>query len=146
VNSLHDLLRWLANAPEGTSVPAASLAEILRPLADSLSTPEPQPEPAPTPSLGWREKFWLVPGETRLGLVELTEALGKPKSWVYRHTSEKSGLPRIPHRKLDGSLIFVVGEVRAWLREHEESVHEGPMESTSTERGGLRAINPRKAS
>jgi predicted DNA-binding transcriptional regulator AlpA len=138
-DSFRTWLEMLADAD--ASVPAR---KVLERLPDAQ--PEPAREPSPEPVLGWREKFWLVPAETRLGLVELTEALGKPKSWVYRHTSEKSGLPRIPHRKLDGSLIFVVGEVRAWLREHEESVHEGPMESTSTERGGLRAINPRKAS
>jgi predicted DNA-binding transcriptional regulator AlpA len=64
--------------------------------------------------------------ETRIGVAELLEATGRPKSWLYRHTSAKSKCRRIPHRKLDGELVFVVGEVRQWLIEHEETVVEAP--------------------
>jgi hypothetical protein len=93
----------------------------------------------------WRERLWLCPAETRFGIKELCEAVGKPKSWAYRHTSQKSGLALIPHRKLDGELLFLAGEVRHWLREHEEVVHAGPMESTPAERSGLRVISGKTA-
>jgi len=84
----------------------------------------------------WRERLWTAPAETRIGKAELLEAVGKTESWLYRHTAEKRkpGTPRIPHRKLDGELVFVVGEIRAWLRQHEEIVEAGPMESSPAER------------
>lgn len=139
MKTLEDLRLWLARAPEGTTVPAAVMRELLDRLADKV---EPEPpaltvvEPAP-PS--WREKLWTAPAETRIGKAELLEAVGKTESWLYRHTAEKRkpGTPRIPHRKLDGELVFVVGEIRAWLRQHEEIVEAGPMESSPAERRAL---------
>ena len=41
--------------------------------------------------------------------------LGRPKSYIWRLTATKS----IPHRRLDGVIVFVLGEVRAWVRKHE---------------------------
>ena len=60
--------------------------------------------------------------------AELLEAVGRPPSWLYRHTGPKAK-HRIPHRKLDGDLIFLVGEVRRWLRDREEIVVAGPMDA-----------------
>jgi predicted DNA-binding transcriptional regulator AlpA len=142
--TIGDFLRWLRTAPAGTTLPASEVCSLLTPLAESRPEPEPV---APSVDIepSWRERLWLCPAETRFGIADLCEALGKPKSWVYRHTSEKSGLPRLPHRKLDGMLLFVAGEVRTWLRENEDTVHEMPMESTPAERGGLRALGPNKA-
>jgi predicted DNA-binding transcriptional regulator AlpA len=128
-STIAELRSWLELAPAGTTVPAAALLELL--AVPTVPASEPA---APRQTEGWRVTFWSCPAETRIGVAELLEALGKPRSWLYRHTSEKSGLPRIPHRKLDGGLLFVVGEVRAWLREHEEVVEAGPMETTRTER------------
>lgn len=88
-----------------------------------------------TPS--WRERLWVVPAETRIGVAEVCEAFGRPKSWLYKHTSAKPN-PTIPHRKFDGELRFVVGELRAWAREREDVVQAGPMESTAAERAGWR--------
>lgn len=65
-----------------------------------------------------REALWSLAAETRVGVAELATMLGRPKSWVYRATSEK----RIPHRKMDGELVFVVGEIREWLNENEEKI------------------------
>ena len=69
----------------------------------------------------------------------MAEALGRPKSFVYARTGAKADDP-IPHRKLEGSLVFTAGEVRAWIRDQEEVVHGGPMHSTDAERRGLYAV------
>jgi len=85
-------------------------------------------------TLTWRERLWLVPAETRLGTHEVLEAFGRGRSWLYSHLSEERGVDRIPHRKLDGVLLFTAGELRAWIRAHEEVVSAGPMESSEGER------------
>lgn len=79
--------------------------------------------------LPWRERLWMAPPETRLGTIELSQALGRPKSWIYSRTQAAADNP-IPHRKLDGSLVFTVGEVRAWIRETEDVVIPGKVEPT----------------
>lgn len=96
------------------------LARVLReiPAASAPAAAVPREET-------WRERLWTVPPETRIGRTELLEALGRPRSWLYRCTSAGSRHPRIPHRKLDGELVFVVGEVRAWLLQREEVVQPG---------------------
>jgi predicted DNA-binding transcriptional regulator AlpA len=137
--TLADFLRWLASAPQGTSLDAHAMREWLEPLAVTEPAPVSE-EPAP-PVLSWRERLWLVPAETRIGVTELCEALGRPRSWVYRHTSAKSGCPLLPHRKLDGELLFAAGEIRAWVREQEEIGHAGPSDSTAAERRGWRVID-----
>ena len=101
---------WLVECPPGTMVPAS---EVLA----RLDTPELLPEPAPPPTT-WRERLWTVPPETRIGRDELLEATGRKKAWLYAHTARGT----IPHCKLDGELVFVVGEIREWLRQHEERV------------------------
>ena len=88
-----------------------------------LRTSEPLGLPAvgsttPGESTSWRERLWTCHPETRLGVEELCEALGRSKAFVYRHTRAKS----IPHRRLDGELVFVAGEIRAWLNDQEETV------------------------
>lgn len=133
--TLRELLSWLAAAPPGTALDAAALCSLLAEMAD---TPEREPEPVgeagswrPT----WRERLWTAPAETRIGRAELLEAVGRPPSWLYRHTGAKAA-HRIPHRKIDRELTFLVGEVRAWLREREEMVEAGPMDI----RRDLRAV------
>lgn len=81
---------------------------------------EEQPAP-PTVEPSWRERLWRAPSEARIGLPELTEAFGVSESWVYARTRESAD-PRLPHAKLAGSLVFRVGEIRAWLRDHEQVV------------------------
>lgn len=93
----------------------------------------------PTTS-SWRERLWLAPEAMRIGVVELAEAVGRPKAWVYRHTSAKSGYAVLPHRKLDGALTFVVGEVRAWLHANEEII-AGPPPPVSP--GPVRLVDAR---
>jgi hypothetical protein len=101
-----ELRRWLATAPPGTLVPA-------RELLDALEV-EPEPE-AVASEPTWRERLWTAPPETRLGVREVAEAVGRPVSWVYRARA-------LPRRKLDGELIFLAGEVRDWVTSREEVV------------------------
>lgn len=133
----HDLRRWLETAPAGTKLDAQAVRDVLDRLEDTDARPKLHAiDPTPPPEPSWREKLWMAPAETRIGRPELLEAVGKSESWLYRHTASKRppGRPRIPHRKLDGELVFVVGEIRAWLRDHEEVIEAGPMESTPEER------------
>ncbi len=134
--TLKELRQWAEAAPRGATVPVASLAELLADLEaeGARSTPVEPSKPAQT----WRERLWTVPAETRLGVHELAEALSKPKSWIYRRTGPQS-TARLPHRKQGSELVFVTGEVRHWLRSHEDVIEAGPMESTSAERQ-LRAV------
>ena len=132
---------WLASAPVGTQLPAASLLEAVDKAleGDPAEVPAtPSAEGAPHVALDWRALLWLVPAETRIGVHELAEALGRSPSWIYRRTStkaaEKIGCDLLPFRKLEGELQFVVGEVRSWIRDHEEVVTSAPMESTTGER------------
>lgn len=71
-----------------------------------------------------------------------------PSSWLYRHTSKKSttgdgGYSRIPHRKLEGDVVFVVGEMREWVRHNEDVVQGDQPERSATKRGHLREIPAR---
>jgi hypothetical protein len=93
----------------------------------SLAAPTRPTTVAPTEAESWRVLLWTAPAETRIGRAELLEAVGRPKSWLYRHTAAKAEHP-IPHRKFDGELVFLVGEVRAWLVAQEEIVRAGPID------------------
>jgi hypothetical protein len=66
----------------------------------------------------WRERLWEVPADCRLNVVDLAEALGRPKSFVYRYTRQHL----IPCRELDGRLIFRAGDIRTWWSEHERVI------------------------
>ena len=116
--SVAELRAWLAAAPAGTLVPAAIVSQA---LADDRVQTSAKPAAAPS----WRERLWTVPPETRIGVVEMCEAVGRTKSWVYRCTGPKAAGPRLPHRLLHGELVFVVGELRQWLLEQEEIVVPG---------------------
>jgi len=132
MNDLADLRAWVDAAPSGTMIPAAELAGLLADL-DIGEPAQPAPvAPERSANVSWRLLLWTVDPETRIGRDEMLEAVGRPLSWLYRHTGE-AATHRIPHRKLDGQLVFVVGEVRLWLRDREEIVVGG-----SVRRGGLR--------
>ena len=120
---------WLETLAEASAVLPASEVLARLPAAEERETP---PEPSPI-ELTWRERLWLVPAETRLGVAELCEALDRSPSWAYRRTGPKADEP-LPHRLLDGQLVFLAGEIRHWIRTHEESVSECPMDPTASER------------
>src|SRR5687768_16564618 len=126
--TLHDRMKQLVTTSlPGTVVPVASLAELI--AGDDESSVPTAHAVSVVDTMTWRERLWLVPAETRIGKVELLEALGRTESWLYRHTSEKSckenGYARIPHRKLDNELVFCVGELRHWIRSNEEVICAG---------------------
>jgi hypothetical protein len=126
--SLVDLLAWLDAAPVGTLLDAHRFSETITALA--VANAQSDAQQAPEHAGGtWRDRLWVVPPETRLTVVDVAEAFGRPKSWVYRHTSEKcAGADRLPHRKLDGELLFLAGELRTWLNDHEETIAPGRIE------------------
>jgi hypothetical protein len=115
LNTLGAVLSWLRSLPPGCLIPASALIERLQDAA----VDEFEPISTPGPILPPNAAFWTYPPDTRLTVVQLALALNRPKSWVYRRTSRKSGLPRLPHRRLDGGLSFLAGEVRAYVLEHE---------------------------
>jgi predicted DNA-binding transcriptional regulator AlpA len=109
--------------------PLVGAAAALRAVAEALDALAAQPvAPSPPPLpvvLTWRERLWVCDAETRLGVRELTEGVGRPKSWVYRAIRRNGATPPLPHRKLDGVLVFVAAEVRQWIAEHEQVVVPG---------------------
>ena len=127
MKALDDFRRWVARAPAGTMVSTDALAEML-----DVRDHEPAPEAARgvSPPLPWMLLLWTADPETRIGRTELLEAVGRPPSWLYRHTGSKAK-HRIPHRRVDGELVFLVGEMRIWLRDREEIVVAGPMDARS---------------
>jgi hypothetical protein len=122
--TLADLRRALALMSSGASL-TFTRDELFAIVNDETPSPravDAVPSPAVTPSASWPERLWTVPAETRMSTEDVAEAVRRTKSWVYRHTSPASGLPQLPHRKLDGELLFVAGEVRTWIHEHEEII------------------------
>jgi predicted DNA-binding transcriptional regulator AlpA len=123
IATLDELATWAASAPAGTLVPVEHLRECL-----AVRSHEALEAASASPALvTWRERLWTVPAETRLGVRELGEALGRPRSWVYRHSSKRSGLALLPFRKLDGELVFLAGEIRTWITRNEVTVVQGAM-------------------
>lgn len=122
--SLPSLLEWLRAAPAGTVMPCHAVLDVLEQLdhAPSRQADQEASSQGSTTDAAWREKIWTAPAETRLGIAEAAEALGRPRSFIYRRTSAKSSLSKIPHRKLDGALVFLAGELRSWLASEEELV------------------------
>ena len=124
MNTLADFRRWVSDAAAlDAMVPASKLDALLDGIGE-VEARDPVALPD-APSVSWRERLWTVPAETRLGVAEVAEAMGRPKSYVYARTGPKAEDP-LPHRKLDGSVVLTAGELRAWIREHEEVVHAGP--------------------
>lgn len=115
--SLEELRAWCERAPEGTTLPAHAIGKLLADLVDLPAPPAPSVEG--TAEASWRERLWTVPAETRLGAADVAEALGKSLDWVYRRTRSSAEAP-LPHRKLDGALVFTAGDVRSWIAAREE--------------------------
>jgi len=115
-----DIVDWLRAFPAGTYVLASEIAARLDAAPPRAAAHAPQSAP-PT----WREKLWTVAPETRLGVAELSEAIGRSADYVYRHTAPGGIGARLPHSKLDGALVFTVAAIRDWLRQTEIPV-SGP--------------------
>jgi predicted DNA-binding transcriptional regulator AlpA len=97
-------------------------AAVLNLLEQVVPTTTPVPCENVDANVSWKERLWTAPAETRIGVRELAEALGRPRSWVYRRTGTKGNKAPLPHRKLDGELVFIVGEIRTWLAHHEVEI------------------------
>jgi len=94
---------------------------VLELLSDHLRDPSPADK---EPPVSWRERLWTAHPETRLGVRELAEALGRSKSWIYSRTGRSCPTSRrIPHRLDDsGELVFLAGEIRDWILRSEVRV------------------------
>ena len=139
MNDLADLRAWVDAAPSGTMIPAAELAGLLADFDVRQPAQTAAESPERAANLSWRVLLWTVDSETRIGRDEILEAVGRPVSWLYRHTGE-AATHRIPHRKLHGQLVFVVGEVRRWLRDREEIVVGGSAQGGGPRLDGSGAV------
>lgn len=117
-SDLKAALKTLALAnPAGTPINLTLIREdLLELVAGNGNGTAPA---APAAGTTWRERLWTCPADTRLGVREVAEALGRPKSWVYRSASIKRGAHRLPAARLNGELVFEAGAVRAWLQREE---------------------------
>jgi len=125
---------WRADAEHIERYGPSPAALALRTAADQLESAlgatwqrsaAPASDLGSSPAMTWRERLWVVPADTRLGVVEVTAATGRSRGWLYRRTGAGGHRPRIPHRKLDGQLVFTAGEVRDFLRSSERVISEG---------------------
>ena len=104
---------WLRRAPAGTMVPAAAVLELL----DAVG-PAKLETPALEYRMTWRERIWLVPDDTRLGVHECAEVFGEKRNWVWARTrtdAGKSALRQLPVQRIDGNLVFRAADLRAWM-------------------------------
>lgn len=121
-------------------------ARALRSVAADVEEAGPEKLPVATHlELTWRERLWLVPGETRIGVEELAEALGRSKSWIYKRTQASAKDEMLPFRRLHGELCFRVGEIRTYLHQQEDIVAALPLEKTEAEARIIGRIEPEAA-
>lgn len=111
----------------GATAPVASVyravLDELRPLADGNGVA------VSAGGVSWRERLWTCPPDTRLGVREVAEALGRQTSWVYRAASawvyrkgeaKRRRATPLPCQRLDGELVFEAGAVRTWITQVEQ--------------------------
>ena len=103
------LRAWLAATPPGASVVLSG--EQARALAQA-----PSPEP-----ISWRERIWTAGAATELSIYEAAEAVGRSVAWIHRRSGAAARRPTsdvtpIPCVRRDGRLVFIVGELRDFLR------------------------------
>ena len=126
--TLAAFISWLDQAPASTLLTADEVRLTLSGFSSVAgNVPDVSDREGGAAEASWRERLWTCAPTTRLDVREAAEALNRPTSYVYRHTSTKSGLAPIPHRKLDGELVFLAGELRAWMERHEETVIAAPV-------------------
>ena len=127
MNPLERLLAAVVGLPDDASVSftVSSIREMLGESREQDSGRREPPGETHTRAVEWtwREKLWACPAETRLGVEEVCEALGKSNSWIYKRTTEVSdSAERLPARRMHGQLVFTAGELRTWVREHEDVI------------------------
>jgi hypothetical protein len=123
---------------------SAPVAAVLRCVLEDLAPIAAGNGAVTTAAVGWRERLWTCPPETLLGVRDVAEALGRPRSWVYRAASSwtyrKGEIPEgetkpervrlrrvapLPCQRLDGELVFTAGAVRHWITRQEQPVLAG---------------------
>ena len=133
---------WYESAPSGPRLDVSQASEILTRLAAEASpshSPEPPKRERTSDPGAWPEHLWSVSAETPLGVSELSDALGRPRSSHYPSTHRHHGIaserrPRpvadlIPCHKLGVILRFRAGKVRTRVRTEEEVVAGWPADS-----------------
>lgn len=100
--------------PDGALVPVAMLRALV-----ATTTPAIEPSASPAATREWRERLHDVPDGTLLSVAELAQALGRPRSSIYRWAGP-SAADRIPSARVDGRLQFQAGDVRRWLNRRVE--------------------------
>ena len=119
-----EVVALIQRLPDGTTFTRAAVLKLcgaeVAGDAGSRAGEEAASVPAP-PS--WKEKLWTVPAQTRLGVAEISEALGKQPSAIHKLRAREKrdrakGRPvdALPCRKaFDGTLTCTAGELRDWL-------------------------------
>jgi hypothetical protein len=118
--SYHHVVDWLRRAPSGTLVPAEAIASQLEDDLSDFEECDSSTEPVASPSL--RAEFWSLPREVRLSTKELAAATGWPKSRIYKRTSARASVERLPHGRDGGTLVFEAGAVQDYIRATELTV------------------------
>lgn len=121
---------------------AREVAAVLEDVDAAEPVERAETEPVEAAGETWRCRLWRAPSEARLGLPEVVEALGTSRSWVYQRTRSDAEDP-LPHAKLSGGLVFRAGELRHWIREHEDVQVAGPSDPPE---GALSLHEERRAS
>ena len=85
--------------------------------------------------------MWLRYAED-MPVREVAGALDKSQSWIYKRTTEASDPEeRLPARRAHGQVVFTAGELRTWLRAHEQVIHGLPMTTTDSERRAFGVVS-----
>lgn len=123
---------------------AAFVDDLREVAADGPDDPDASDaEPGAPVEWTWRERLWACPAETRLTVDDVAEALGRSPSWVYKRTAPSADPEdRLPARKAHGGLVFTAGELRTWIRDHEEARDGVPMTTTDAERRAWSGEDP----
>jgi len=114
LRSIGEMRDWLAAAPEGTTIPATVIAELLATMPDSGGGRE-MPHVVEATQESWRERIWEVAPDTRLSVAMVADAIGRPISSVYRLAAPSHPDP-IPSARLDSRLSFRAGDLGGWLQ------------------------------
>jgi hypothetical protein len=121
--SVADRLRAIvAPLPSGSAVTLP--ADVVRAwIEEDEAVAKPAIVTADTPPESWRVKLWLVPGDMRMGVREVAEAMDRSPDWVYRAVSDararEKGRHALPCSRMDGELTFIAGAVRDWIKASE---------------------------
>ena len=120
--TLEELRRAAELLPDGASltIPCAALLDAINGARGKRGA---ERDTTPAAATTWRERLWECPPETRLSVRDVAEALGRPRSYVYRAVAPKHGEHRLPASRFGGELVFQAGVVRAWVQRGSGSGH-----------------------